>query len=248
MVKISFGLGGIRAGIKSSINLRDGDTSSCLVPLTVNFRDTIALATFYEWNFGDGTGTFTTASPNLSHTFNTTGNFKVRLVAVDNSRCNLRDTSFVNISSSSNPKIGADTTIYHNCPGETSNLLSLYNTSGLMLTWNTTNPAIAPPGLYQVIAANQYGCADTAFAIIKLEVAKWNGAISSDWHNPANWDINKIPDSKTHVIINAGTTFPCIISVTDAEAASIQVRNGATVETINHTTVTIRGVCLILPN
>ena len=96
LIKIEFNLAGIKGGIKSSIGLQDGDTSGCL-PLTINFRDTVALAASYEWNFGDGTGDFNSLTPNFNHTFTTTGTFRVRMIAVDNSKCFPRDTSFVNI-------------------------------------------------------------------------------------------------------------------------------------------------------
>ncbi|MEO7310161.1 MAG: PKD domain-containing protein [Chitinophagaceae bacterium] len=96
LVKIEFNLAGIKGGIKSSIDNVDADTSGC-VPLTVDFRDTVALAKQYEWDFGDGTGTFKSISLNLSHTFTAVGVFRVRLIAIDSSKCFPRDTSFMNV-------------------------------------------------------------------------------------------------------------------------------------------------------
>lgn len=96
LVKIEFNLAGVKGGIKSSIGSLDGDTSGCL-PLTVNFRDTVALARSYEWNFNDGTGNFTSNTPNFSHTFTKAGTFRVRMIAIDNSKCFPRDTSYINI-------------------------------------------------------------------------------------------------------------------------------------------------------
>ena len=96
LVKIEFNLAGIKGGPKTSIANVDGDTSGC-IPLTIDFRDTVALAKRYEWDFGDGTGTFTSTSVNLSHTYTAVGTYRVRLIAIDSSKCFPRDTSFVTV-------------------------------------------------------------------------------------------------------------------------------------------------------
>jgi len=96
LVKINFDLSGVRAGIQSWIDGRPRDTAGC-VPLTVEFKDTIGNAVSYEWNFGDGSSSQTTTVPNINHTFNSVGVYRVRLIAVDSTTCNLRDTSYLNI-------------------------------------------------------------------------------------------------------------------------------------------------------
>lgn len=94
MVKIAFNLAGVEAGIQASVNGRIRDTTGC-VPLTADFRDTLAMGKNYIWDFGDGTPPVTTSAPNTSHTFNLVGNYRVKLIAVDSSSCNLADSSFV---------------------------------------------------------------------------------------------------------------------------------------------------------
>ncbi len=96
VVKINFDLSGVIGGIKSSIDGVEGDSVAC-VPTTVNFRDTIGIAQSYEWSFGDGTPVVTTSNPQVSHNYTTIGNFRARLIAIDNNRCFPRDTSYVNI-------------------------------------------------------------------------------------------------------------------------------------------------------
>jgi len=96
MVKIAFNLAGVGAGLQASINGVPRDTSGC-IPLTVDFRDTIANAKTYEWTFGDGTPMTTTTVPNISHTYNAIGTYTVMLVAVDSNTCNVRDTVFTHI-------------------------------------------------------------------------------------------------------------------------------------------------------
>jgi len=96
LVKIAFNLAGVKAGIESLINGVPRDSAGC-VPLTVDFADTVHNAKSYEWNFGDGSPTVVTTDPNTSHVFNATGTYIVRLVAVDSTTCNIRDTAYVHI-------------------------------------------------------------------------------------------------------------------------------------------------------
>ena len=96
LVKISFNLSGVKSGVMSTINGVPRDSAGC-VPLTVDFSDTVQNAVSYEWSFGDGGSQVTTTTPNISHTYNSTGNFLVMLVAIDSSTCNIRDTSYMHI-------------------------------------------------------------------------------------------------------------------------------------------------------
>ncbi|MFI5188522.1 MAG: PKD domain-containing protein, partial [Chitinophagales bacterium] len=96
MVKIAFNLAGVKAGILSTINGAPGDSAGC-VPLTVDFSDTIHNAVSYLWNFGDGSPEIRTTVPNASYTFNSIGNYRVRLIAIDSSSCNIQDTAYVHI-------------------------------------------------------------------------------------------------------------------------------------------------------
>ncbi|MES2772969.1 MAG: PKD domain-containing protein [Bacteroidota bacterium] len=95
LVKIEFNFAGIKGGVKSSIQT-DGDTSGC-VPLLINFRDTVALAQQYIWDFGDGSAPVNSSSVNLSHTYTAVGTYRVRLIAIDSTKCFPRDTSYVNV-------------------------------------------------------------------------------------------------------------------------------------------------------
>ncbi|MEO7312027.1 MAG: hypothetical protein ABIX01_16615 [Chitinophagaceae bacterium] len=157
------------------------------------------------------------------------------------------DTASVTLTSNPTPILGADTTVYHVCPGETTNILPFYNTTGLTAVWNTPTPTLAIPGTYRLIVTNGFGCTDTAFAFVILETATWTGTVSSDWHTPGNWSTGKVPTDRTHVIITGLAPNLCIISAANAQAASIQVRNGATVQTTNNRIADVKGKCLTLP-
>lgn len=103
MVKIEMDFAGVRAAPQSSINGLARDTAGC-VPLTVDFTDTIQNALQYEWDFGDGSPRETTTFPNvnLSHTYNAVGTYRVMLIAIDSTTCNIRDTAYLQIRVSDN--------------------------------------------------------------------------------------------------------------------------------------------------
>lgn len=96
MVKIAINLAGVHAGVQPSINGVPNDSSGC-VPLTVTFTDTIQSAVSYEWNFGDGSPQVTTIKPDTSHTYTRVGLYRVMLIGIDPSTCNVRDTSYITI-------------------------------------------------------------------------------------------------------------------------------------------------------
>ena len=95
VAKIAFNFAGVDAGVKAFIS---GviDTAGC-VPLDVEFKDTIRNATSYEWNFGDGSPNVSTANFDIRHTYIAVGDYRVMLVGIDSSTCNIRDTAYVTI-------------------------------------------------------------------------------------------------------------------------------------------------------
>ena len=86
---------GVQAGVRASINGVPYDTIGCL-PLRVDFTDTLNKGKLYYWSYGDGSGDTTTVPAN-SHVYTTAGNFRVRLIAVDSTTCNIFDTAYTNI-------------------------------------------------------------------------------------------------------------------------------------------------------
>jgi len=100
-IKLAFNLAGVAAGIRSSINGKLRDTSGCL-PVRAVFTDTMALAKQYIWDFGDGVRD-TTITPSNSHEYNKLGSFRVMLIGVDSSSCNIYDTSYVTIHVRNDP-------------------------------------------------------------------------------------------------------------------------------------------------
>jgi len=95
-LKIAFELAGVTAAIKSTIRGIPMDTSGC-IPMAVDFADTIAIAKQYIWDFGDGSPQVQTTSRTTSHTYVNVGTYKVTLIAIDSSSCNISDTIYANI-------------------------------------------------------------------------------------------------------------------------------------------------------
>lgn len=95
-VKIAMELAGVSTGVKSFVN--GSPRRSGCIPLTVDFNDTLELGQQYIWNFGDGSADETTTTATNSHTYNNIGTYTVRLISVDSSTCNIRDTSYTTIT------------------------------------------------------------------------------------------------------------------------------------------------------
>ena len=143
--------------------------------------------------------------------------------------------------------MGNDTSVYIICSSNTFNLLSLYNIQGISNVWRTPTPAVAGLGSFTVVGTNQSGCKDSAITTVKQDIAKWTGTVSNDWHDAANWNTLKVPDEITHVIIPGGTPNPCVISQSNAKAASVQGRSAGSLSVINNQKLVISANCGSLP-
>jgi gliding motility-associated-like protein len=93
--KIAFNFAGVGAGPRSYYN-GVVDTLGC-APFTVTLKDTVLNAKSYEWSFADGSNDTTTTNTEITHTFENVGDYRVRLIGVDSSTCNIRDTAFITI-------------------------------------------------------------------------------------------------------------------------------------------------------
>ena len=95
-VKIRFNFAGVISAPKAYSEGRP-DTSGC-APFAVTFRDTIANAKTYEWDYdGDGVTDEILPNPTAAFTYNNIGTYRVRMIAVDSASCNIRDTSYLTI-------------------------------------------------------------------------------------------------------------------------------------------------------
>jgi hypothetical protein len=173
-------------------------------------------------------------------------NYRIRVVSSNQAVTGISGIDAITIYD--RPELGADTAAYIVCQGETYNLVPLYNTSGYTTAnWSTANPGAAPAGTYSLIVSNIYGCRDTAQAFVKQDVAFWKGTVNKNWHNPANWNTGRIPNEKTHVIIDSTAANPCEMTESDGTAASVQMRNGGNIQLLNGRKLMIEARCNPLP-
>ncbi|WP_207514466.1 PKD domain-containing protein [Longitalea luteola] len=93
--KIAFNFAGVASGPQPYFN-GAVDSLGC-VPFTVTLKDTVLNAKSYVWSFGDGTPDVSTTDVEVTHTFGAVGDYRVRLIAIDSTTCNIRDTAYVNI-------------------------------------------------------------------------------------------------------------------------------------------------------
>ena len=100
MLKIEMNFAGVVAAPRASIN-GIPDRVGC-IPLTVDFTDTLQKGKSYVWDFGDGSPKVTTPDFNISHTYNNVGSYKVSLIAIDSSTCNIADTAYIHVKAGNN--------------------------------------------------------------------------------------------------------------------------------------------------
>ncbi len=103
-VKIAFNLAGVGADIKSKIKGIKGKILGC-VPMSATFTDEIGEGRTYVWDFGDNTTKITTTNPTVNHLFSNIGTYKVSLVSIDSTACNIADTSSTTIRVANNESV-----------------------------------------------------------------------------------------------------------------------------------------------
>ena len=91
----------------------------------------------------------------------TAGNYT--LIVTNSSGC--KDTANITVVNYPKPYLGRDTG-YSICNGSTTNLTTLYNTTGYTVVWNTPTPVTAGAGNYTLIVTNTNGCKDTALVSV----------------------------------------------------------------------------------
>ena len=63
------------------------------------------MAKDYIWDFGDGSPKVTTTDFNVSHIYTAVGTYRVMLVAIDSTTCNIADTAYIHIRAGNNKAI-----------------------------------------------------------------------------------------------------------------------------------------------
>ncbi len=177
--------------ISSPVNftLNADDTSQCTAPFTVNFTSNAPGATYYYWNFGDGSFDSTSAAP--SHTYTTKGTFTVVLGVANSAGCIRQKTLDYNISVGA-LKAGFTVDSANGCSpmtvqfsNSTSSNVPVTNHNwqfGDGVTSTVVNPShtYSLPGSYYpaLIVRNAEGCRDTLVSPTPINVGQ---ALSPDF-------------------------------------------------------------------
>jgi len=62
---------------------------------------------------------------------------------------------------------------------------------------------------------------------IESDILIWTGGMSSDWFNPANWDVTRVPTQNDHVIIRNAPNMPVIETGMEGFVKNITIAGGA---------------------
>ncbi|MBK6526517.1 MAG: PKD domain-containing protein [Crocinitomicaceae bacterium] len=140
----------------------DGDLINCLLPADpstsqiVTFSNTTTGAVSYTWDFGDGSGTFTTASTaDFPHTYSSYGTFTVTMTATHANGCTATTTLTVVFEKYVSAAMTLDITEYSGCAPHDLSTLTNLSVNANSYTWNfgdgtiiTTASPIPPTHFY----------------------------------------------------------------------------------------------------
>jgi gliding motility-associated-like protein len=152
VVKIEMNFAGVGASVKAAIN---GiiDTIGC-VPLKIDFIDTLAQGKTYIWDYGDPSSPKkdTTYAPNNStfHIYNLPGTFRVTLISIDSSTCNISDTAYITVKVGNNEvipefnftKLDSCTSLRFRFDNITTALLPIYKNNTFTWDFGDNSPRI----------------------------------------------------------------------------------------------------------
>jgi gliding motility-associated-like protein len=167
-VKIEMNFGGVGASVKATIN-GIVDTVGC-VPLDIVFTDTLAKGKRYIWDYGDGSRD-TTIAPNnsVTHTYQNIGTYRLMLVSIDSTTCNVADTAYTTVKVGNNTvspnftatKIGGCESLTFQFNNTTTAVLPVFRPNTFVWDFGDGTPAVrtgfinvthtyASPGTYNV--------------------------------------------------------------------------------------------------
>jgi len=140
----------------------DGDLTNCLLPADpstsqdVTFSNTTTGAVSYDWDFGDGSPIFTTASnADFVHTYNTYGTFTVTMTATHANGCTFSQTLTVVFEKYVSSSMTLDITEYSGCAPHNLTTLTNLSVNANSYIWDfgdgtviTTTSHIPPPHPY----------------------------------------------------------------------------------------------------
>jgi len=204
----------------------DGDLNNCLLPADpstseiVTFSNTTVNGVSYSWNFGDGSGIFTTASlADFTHTYNAYGTYTVTMTATHANGCTASTTLTVVFEKYVSAAMTLDITEYSGCAPHDLGTLTNLSVNANQYTWNfgdgtiiTTASPIPPVHSYTVAgsytisltAINSCNTANSTISpiiIVAGPVANFNNSIGGIFGN-----LGCAPQNVTFANTSVGTS------------------------------------------
>jgi PKD repeat protein len=219
-----------------------------LMPNRISFINTTSQDTStvaYRWQFGNGDSAYVREP---IYTYSQPGIYTVSLQTSFGNGCNFKYDSVIAVSfTNCTPNnLFSDSTHTIICNSDSVDIGAFFNLSGYTVHWNTPNPQKAGLGAYRMLAANSNFCADTAYVKIIQDTAIFTGQFGDNWHNPANWKANRLPGSRSHVIIFSSYR-QCVLSDADVTIASLQVLPNRSFLIKNNRRIFLNANCSQLP-
>ncbi|RYZ24269.1 MAG: PKD domain-containing protein [Chitinophagaceae bacterium] len=204
------------------------------------------------WNFGDG-NTVVSSAATLTHTYTAAGTYSVTLTVQTDNGCSQVFTFQVVVNPAT--AIATQPLAQTTCPGSPVSFTVTATGSGLSYQWRKDgNPitgatsatytiasaSAADAGTYSVVVTGDCGSATSGGAALSLNAANtWNGTVSTDWNNAANW-CGGVPTANSNITIPAGVAnMPAISNA--ASVGNLTIATGATVTVATGGTLEVYG-------
>lgn len=163
------------------------------------------------WDFGDGQSNV--SNGNVTHQYNSGGNYNVRLIAVTNNNC--RDTFSLNIPIYPQPNVNISFSNNNNNINEGGTIDVTANgdfTSLLWSTGQTTNPiTLSQGGNYTVTVTNSFGCTNATSFNINMNM--YNMTTGQPVIESNTLTLNGDGINEMFIIQNIATFSKCKLSV-----------------------------------
>jgi hypothetical protein len=98
-------------------------------------------------------------------------------------------------------------------------------------------------GLLRDISHPSLGAFETVYQAVKT----WNGSVSTDWTDGANWTPSGIPAATDNLIFPSATLYSCSGGTSGLICSSILINNGATLSFTNGSDIIVHGNLTIQP-
>lgn len=201
----------------------DGDLINCLLPADPSTSEIVTFSNFttggvsYTWDFGDGTGTFTTGSTaDFTHTYTSYGTYTVTMTATHANGCTSSETLTVVFEKYVSAAMTLDITEYSGCAPHDLSTLTNLSVNANSYTWNfgdgtiiTTTSPVPPTHFYtasgsytiSLTAVNSCNSANSTISPIVIVAGP-----TANFNNSLGGSAGCAPQNVTYTNASTGTS------------------------------------------